>query len=121
MAFLEILKDLVGGVKGAVAATIMCTDGLHLEKYQQGDAGMDVDVLGIEYSKVIDEIKTAASVLRLGSLEEIVVTTAGAEVLLRLVTPDYYMVFVMNSNENVSKARYLLGRAALKVKAELQA
>lgn len=119
MSFSDILRDLVTGVKGGSAAAIMGVDGLAVEKYQPEGAGVDVDTVGVEYGKVIEEVKNAAHVLSLGALEEVAVTTPGAEVFLRIITADYYLIFVLKSVENAGKARYLLRRAATRARREL--
>ncbi|TAN60413.1 roadblock/LC7 domain-containing protein [bacterium] len=119
MSFSDILRGLVTGVKGGAGAAIMGVDGLAIEKFQLAGSAFDVDTIGVEYGRVIEEVKNAAMVLSLGALEEIVVTMPGAEVFLRVITPDYYLVLVLKSVENAGKARYLLRRAALRAKLEL--
>lgn len=119
MAFIEILKDLVTGLNGGMAATIMGTDGLSLEHFSAPKTHYDVDLVAVEYGKVISEIKNAAEVLSLGELEEIVVKTPLADVILQVISPEYYIILVIAQDANVGKARYLLRRAAVKTRKEL--
>lgn len=118
MSFLDTLKELVEGVNGGIAATLMGMDGLSVQQYA-GRAEYDVDTVGVEYGKVIDEIKNASTLLNLGSVEEVIVSTAGIDVLLRMITPEYYIAFVVAKTANTGKARYLLRKAAVKAKEEL--
>lgn len=119
MSFLEILKELVDGVTGGTAATIMGVDGIAVTQYTvPGD--YDVETVGVEYGKVIDEIKNASTLLNLGTVEEVMVATAGMDVLLRMVTQDYYIAFVVGKDAKSGKARYLLRKAAAKAAKELQ-
>ncbi len=119
MAFIDILKDLVHGVNGGMAAAIMGVDGLPVEHYSAPASRRDVDIIGIEYGKVVGEIKNAAGILGLGGLEEILVKTSAADVILRVVSPEYYVVFIAGPDVNAGKARFLLRRAAAKTRKEL--
>ncbi len=122
MSFLEILQELADGVRGGVAATIMGMDGLSIQQYvcpDSGRFGYDVETVAIEYGKVIDEIKKASGLLNLGAVEEILVSTAGKDVLLRIVSDEYYIAFVLGESANVGKARYLLRKAAEKARKEI--
>ncbi len=118
MSFLEILKEMVDGVDGGVAATVMGMDGLSVQQYISAGE-YDVETVGVEYGKVIDEIKNAATLLNLGEVEEIMVSTRGKDVLVRMLTPEYYIAFVVNHGANVGKARYLLRKAGAKTRKEL--
>lgn len=118
MSFLEILKEMVDGIDGGVAATVMGMDGLSVQQYISAGE-YDVETVGVEYGKVIDEIKNASTLLNLGEVEEIMVTTKGKDVLLRMLTPEYYIAFVVSHEANVGKARYFLRKAAARAKKEL--
>jgi predicted regulator of Ras-like GTPase activity (Roadblock/LC7/MglB family) len=118
MSFLEILKEMVDGVEDGVAATLMGMDGIAVQQYISAGE-YDVETVGVEYGKVIDEIKSASTLLNLGEIEEIMVTTKGKDVLLRMLTPEYYIAFVVSHEANLGHARYLLRRASVKARKEL--
>ncbi|MFQ5736627.1 MAG: roadblock/LC7 domain-containing protein [Thermodesulfobacteriota bacterium] len=118
MSFLELLKEMVDGVEGGVAATVMGMDGLSVQQYISAGE-YDVETVGVEYGKVIDEIKNASRLLNLGEVEEIMVATKGKDVLLRMLTPEYYIAFVIGHEANLGKARYLLRKTAVRTKKEL--
>lgn len=118
MSFLDVLKELVDGVDGGLAATIMGMDGIAVEQYIKA-GGCDVETVGVEYGKVIEEIKNASTLLNLGTVQEVMVATASSDLLLRMSTPEYYIAFVLGHNSNIGKARYLARRAAEKAAADL--
>lgn len=118
MSFLEVLKELVEGVEGGIAATLMGMDGIAVEQYIKAE-GCDVETVGVEYGKVIEEIKNASSLLNLGTVEEVMVATASSDLLLRMSTPEYYIAFVLSHNSNIGKARYLARKAAERTAGEL--
>ncbi len=119
MAFEDILKEMVEGVKGGTGAAIMGMDGLSIQNYIRQDSPCDIETVGVEYGKAIEEVKRASGMLRLGEVEEIRIHTTGGDVLIRILTPEYYMAFVVNHRMNVGKASYLLKKASLRVRKEL--
>ena len=119
MSFLGILKELVEGTDKGVASALMGVDGLAIEKYVNSSSSYDVETIGIEYGKVLSEIKNASSILSLGSVEEVVVNTLGTDIILRIVSEEYYIAFAVGHGGNVGKARYLLRRAVARTRKEL--
>jgi len=119
VAFVETLRDLVDGIDGAIAATVMGTDGLAVAEYEARGARYDIETVGIEYGKVIDEIKNASNLLALGSVEEVYISTQGTGLYLRILTPEYYLAFVVDSGVSPAKAKYRMRRAATRVRREL--
>lgn len=118
MGFLEILKEMVDGVKGGVAATIMAKDGIAIQNYVK-EAGCDMDSLGVEYARILEETKNASSALKLGEVEELSVSAPGSMIIMRLINSDYFIAIVLGSEANFGKARYYLKRAAARAKKEL--
>lgn len=118
MSFNEVLTELVEGVEGAVAATIMGMDGIAIEQYIK-TVDYDVETVGVEYGKVIEEIRNASTLLNLGTVEEVMVATATSDILLRMANPEYYIAFVLAHNSNIGKARYLVRKAAERASMEL--
>lgn len=118
MPFTDIITEMVEGVEGGLAAAVMGTDGLSVQKYSRRD-GVDVEAVGVEYGKVVEEARHASELLEMGELEEITITTAEGFVLLRMASPEYYIAFVTDKDANLGKARYLLKRASVKAEKEL--
>lgn len=119
MSFPSILKDLIDVSGCGIASAIMGFDGLAVAKYVSQSVEYDVETVGIEYGKVLDEIKNASSILSLGEVEEVVVTTLGTDVILRTINDDYFIAFAVARGANVGKARYHLRKAAYQVRREL--
>lgn len=119
MAFREILEEVVASIGGSIAATLMGTDGIAVAQNIREGQLFDVEGLGAEYSKVVDEVKRASAVLNFGDVEEVVVSTPSMDVILRLVTPEYYIAFIVKNSANLGKARYFLKKAASKAIKEI--
>ncbi len=119
MAFREILEEVVVSVDGSIAATLMGADGIAVAQHVRDGQAFDVEGLGAEYSKVVDEVKRASAALNFGDVEEVVVGTPSMDVILRMLTPEYYIAFAVKSNANLGRARYLLRKTASKAIKEI--
>jgi len=117
--FRKILKDMVEGVRGGYAGTIMEKDGITVEDYVKEGVAFDIETLGVEYGKVLDEIRRASKVLNLGPVEEILISSGSNNIILRYATPDYFLVFALSGRTLLGSARHLLKKAARSAKEEL--
>jgi len=119
MSFQGILKELIDVSGNGIASAIMGVDGLAVAKYVGKSVEYDVETVGVEYGKVLDEIKNASGLLSLGQVEEVVVTTLGTDVILRIISDEYFIAFAVARGANVGRARYFLRKAANQVRKEL--
>ncbi|MBI5287030.1 MAG: roadblock/LC7 domain-containing protein [Deltaproteobacteria bacterium] len=118
MDFGEVIRQMVEGVEGGVAGTIMGRDGIAIQDYVREGMDYDVEAVGVEYGKVIEEIKRVAGTLNLGEVEEISIAGQGFTVTIRFINRDYFAILVVNNRRNLGKARYLLKKAVTKVRKE---
>lgn len=119
MDFEEILKELVLGAPGALAATLMGMDGIPVASYLKQDADCDIEALGIEYGKILGEIVKASDVLRLGGLNEVSLNLENVAVLLRLVTPEYFIAFLLRDTAMIGKARFVMKASIVKARRQI--
>ncbi|HAG50394.1 MAG: hypothetical protein A2X87_02370 [Deltaproteobacteria bacterium GWC2_42_51] len=119
MGFLDILKELVDNIHGGVAGTIMAKDGIAIQNYVKEQPNWDMESLGVEYARILAETKNTSSMLKLGELEEVVISTIASTIIMRLINQDYFMGLVLDSRRNIGKAKYLLKRAVASARKEL--
>jgi predicted regulator of Ras-like GTPase activity (Roadblock/LC7/MglB family) len=120
MAFLPHLKSVVEQVDGAVACSVMGFDGIPVETHEAGAVDdVELNNTWVEYGNVLAQLKTAAELLKTGSVQEVSVNAEKLLTLMRLVNEDYFLVLAMKPTANYGKGRYALRLAAPKVKAEL--
>ncbi len=124
MDFEGNLKDLVAAAPGAVAATLMGMDGIPLACFTaSGDgsdhAGNEIEPLGVEYGKILGEIVKASEVLRLGELREVTLNLEDVVVLIRLVTPEYFIALLLEDADMVGKARFVMKSAVIKARKQI--
>jgi len=120
MAFLAHLEAVVNQVPGALACSVMGFDGIPVETHQSDDAvEMDLQPSWVEYANMLAQIRGAAEGLRTGAVSEMAVSSERVITLMRLVSPEYFLVLAMKPEGNYGKGRYVLRITAPKVKAEL--
>jgi predicted regulator of Ras-like GTPase activity (Roadblock/LC7/MglB family) len=108
MAFRETLQEMVGTVGGGIGAVIMGYDGIPIDEYITDDSGFDVQLLSVEYSNVVKEIRRAVEVLKTGMMEEIAITTDMSRVLIRVINDDYFLLLLLEHSGNFGKGRFYL-------------
>ncbi len=120
MGFREHLQEIVRGVEGAIACSLMGVDGIEVDTLVAGSRDdLDVKSLLVEYSSVLRSARDAAELHKAGGVSEFSVNTDKLITVARLVSPDYFMVVALKPEGNYGKARYLLRISAPKVKSEL--
>src|SRR3954452_10288903 len=105
--FQDELRELVERAEGAVASLLMGFDGITVASYSRGGGGLNVESIGSEYSVVLGPIKQAASMLELGTAQEVAVQAKNMTTLIRLLNDEYFVVVALEPAGNIGKARYL--------------
>lgn len=120
MSFLKQLESVVSQVDGALACTVMGFDGIAVETHQV-DAANDLDLASacVEYANILTQLKSAAEQLKTGSVSEVSINTEKVMTVMRLVSPEYFVVLALSPSGNYGKGRYVLRLAAPKLRAEL--
>ncbi len=117
--FTEHLKKVVDNVYGAVAFLIMGLDGISVERYTRPAETIDIDTIGMEFSFILTQIRKAAEVLSVGDLQEIAIKAEQLVIVMRMLTPEYFIGVALRPEGNFGKARFLMRMVAPKLLAEL--
>ena len=117
MDFLEVLKETVDRVDGAVSAMIIASDGIAVQEYVS-ERLIDLTGLGAEASAMIRDIGSAAENLGLGEAREFSIISDTCGIIMRKINSDYYMALVIKPDGNYGKGRYILKAAVPKVESE---
>jgi predicted regulator of Ras-like GTPase activity (Roadblock/LC7/MglB family) len=108
--FKEILQRIVEETGGGIGAVLMGYDGISIDQYFAADEELDLQMIVVEYSNVLKEIRKTADILSLGAMEEISIRTARFIIVIRVLTDDYFVALVINRDGNFGKGRYLMTR-----------
>ncbi|WP_257459860.1 roadblock/LC7 domain-containing protein [Archangium lipolyticum] len=120
MSFRTHLESVVNQVDGALACSVMGFDGIAVETHQRDEAG-DLELNGawVEYANLLGQLRQAAETLKTGAVQEVSVNSERVLTLMRLVSPEYFLVLALRADGNYGKGRYVLRVTAPKILAEL--
>jgi predicted regulator of Ras-like GTPase activity (Roadblock/LC7/MglB family) len=115
MIFQPTLRAIVDGVHDAVGVALMGSDGIPIDQViGTTDAGRvleeEFSAAGVEFGRILDEIRKASDALGGGPLRETVVALARFTLILLTVDDDTFLVMALLPDGNLGKARYLLRR-----------
>lgn len=122
MAFAQTLEKIVSTVDGAIACSVMGFDGIAVETHQgkpETADELDLQAAWVEFSNVLSQLKATAETLKTGKVAELSVNTEKVITLMRMVTPEYFVVLALLPSGNYGKARYSLRIHAPQLASEL--
>ncbi len=108
MVFNDLLKDIVGSIDGAIAATLMACDGVEVANYVNSDSEIDVQVVAIEYSKLLTEATELSRRLFGSNVTELTLTARDHSLLFAPLNDEYFVAILMQRTGNFGKGRYTL-------------
>jgi predicted regulator of Ras-like GTPase activity (Roadblock/LC7/MglB family) len=121
MNFEAILSTIVEGCGGGIGAVLMGNDGIPIEEYTvsqsagasaAGEFGHPVEVgtAGVEFGRILMDIRRASDALGGGPLEETIVRVKGFTLVFQPVDDENFLVLALTRDGNLGKARYLIRR-----------
>jgi predicted regulator of Ras-like GTPase activity (Roadblock/LC7/MglB family) len=120
MSFLTHLETVVNQVDGAIACSVMGYDGIAVETHQKDDASdLELQNAWVEYANLLTQLKNATEVLKTGSVTEVSINSERVLTLMRMISPEYFLILALKPEGNYGKGRYVLRITVPKVKAEL--
>lgn len=108
--FSEILQKIVEETGGGIGAVLMGYDGIAIDQFFSPNQDVDVQMVVIEYSNVLKEIRKTAEILSLGDMEEISIRTDRFIIIIRVLNSEYFVALIINRDGNFGKGRYLMTR-----------
>jgi predicted regulator of Ras-like GTPase activity (Roadblock/LC7/MglB family) len=112
-SFADHLKSVVGQVEGAIACSVMGFDGIAVET-QQAEASstasndLELAIAWVEFGNVLSQLKNIAPTLKTGAVAELSLNSEKCVTLMRMVSPDYFVVLALTPQGNSGKGRYVL-------------
>ncbi|HXE97444.1 MAG TPA: hypothetical protein VN642_13630 [Dongiaceae bacterium] len=119
MSLRDSLNSIVRSVDGSLAAFIMAYDGIPIDEVTVEQSEFDMQLLSVEYATVLKEIKRAVDVMKMGDLEEVLISTARICVVVRILNDDFFAALIMKRDGNFGKGRYMLRLKSFEVLQEL--
>ena len=122
MTFQEVLSKVVDSTPGARAAVVMGTDGIPVEEYRAEGTDLDLPTMAVDFQRVLEEAQKVTTQMGSdagGPLEEVILKTAGIEVLFRPIDDEYYLIVALERTGFMGKARYLVSSLLQDLREEL--
>ena len=120
MSFRAHLESVVSQVDGALACSVMGFDGISVETYTKDEAGeLELNGAWVEYANLLGQLRQAAEALKTGEVQEVSVNSERVMTLMRLISPEYFLILALRTDGNYGKGRYVLRVIAPKIRAEL--
>lgn len=117
MSFLEVLKESVERVDGAVSAMIIGIDGMPVEQFTN-ERLLSLDDLSAESSQMMKDINAAAISLGLGEAKEFSIISDLCGIIMRRINNDYFFALIIKPEGNYGKGRFVLRSMIPKVEKE---
>lgn len=108
--FSELLDSIVNKVEGTLAAVIMGMDGIAIEK-RILDENINVESLAAEYTTALRLSSSSAQEVGMGVLQEYILSTENRIIIIRMITPDYFVLLLLAREGNIGRARFELKKA----------
>ena len=89
------------------------------DRIPEGPLQEDIGSAGVEFSRILEEIRKAADALGGGAVSETVVSLARMNLVFRPIDGETFLALVLATDGNLGKARYLIRRHLLAIRQEL--
>ncbi len=124
MSFEPTLQKMIDGCSGAIGIALMGSDGIAVAEFQAQNSNLgaldgEVSAAGIEFGRILDEMRKASDALNGGRLEEVVVGLARFTLLFRSIDDELFLVVALAEGGNLGKARFLIRRHLLELREQL--
>ena len=116
--FRESLEKIIDNCDGAVAGVVMGFDGIAVDTVSR-DGDVDMNTISMEFSFVLGQVRKAADLLEVGSLEEVSIRSGSLIFVVRVLSDDYFVGIALKPDGNFGKGRYLMRMALPALKAEI--
>ncbi|MEN3335410.1 MAG: hypothetical protein V7641_4775 [Blastocatellia bacterium] len=119
MGFAETLNHITERIEGCAAAIILGIDGIAIERQiKDVDPLLDIDLIATEFTTLVRRNMRTATDAEMGEVREMVFVTDLLTLVLRPITPEYFLMLALNPSGNVGQARFELRKAQLAMETE---
>jgi len=115
--FREVLAGIRDHVDGTLAVSLIGLDGIAIEAINEHR--VPLDVLGAEFGGFIKSIRLSNTELNTGEVTQFSLVTEKYVTFLSAVTPEYFILLVLEPDGNYGRARFELNRAKHLLRDEL--
>jgi predicted regulator of Ras-like GTPase activity (Roadblock/LC7/MglB family) len=111
VSFKSVLEKMVRRLGGVLGAVVIGEDGIIVERHVV-DPNFDTELAGVEYVGSCKDIRRATESLESGEVQEVAVVTEKTRMVLRSISPGYYIILVMSPEGSLGRGRFELKKAS---------
>ena len=116
--FGEVLDSVLNKVEGTLAAVVMGMDGISIEDRIRGNE-VNIEALAAEYSSLLKGTALTTQEIGLGPIQEMVVSAESRIIVIRMITPEYFILVLLDRDGNIGRTRFELKKAKFALEKEL--
>lgn len=116
--FAEVLGSIFEKVEGILGVIVMGMDGISIEKRSRENS-VNLESLAAEYTSLLKGSAATTQDIGLGTLEEMIVSSDAHTTVVRMITPEYFLLLLLEANGNIGRARFELKKAKYSLQKEL--
>jgi predicted regulator of Ras-like GTPase activity (Roadblock/LC7/MglB family) len=127
--FRESIVKLLDSIDGGVACVLMGFDGITVDTYTRAggheasngasDAVPDIQTISMEFAHLIAQARRTLDSVDAGTLEEFTLKTDRLTLVVRLLTPEYFLACAIRPAASLGRTRYLMRLTAPGLRADL--
>ena len=119
--FRESIVKLLDGIDGGVACVLMGFDGITVDTYTRAcaDGAPDIQTLSMEFAHLIAQARRTLDSVDAGTLEEFTLKTDRLTLVVRVLTPEYFLACAIKPAASLGRTRYLMRLTAPGLRADL--
>lgn len=116
--FQEYLSRMARSVAGSRGIMIMGIDGIPLEQWVSGP-DVNLDLVATEFTNLLKTSRRNSRDTGLGDLQQVVILAENGLLLIGDITREYFLLFLLDRDGNLGKARFELRKARFVLEPEL--
>ena len=117
MSFNSVLEGIGRRIEGVLGVAVIGDDGIIVDRCAT-DPEFDSELASLEYVASCKDLKRASDSIEAGALEEVTVVSERATVLLRTISPGYFIILLMRPGQSLGRGRYEIKRASYELAPE---
>lgn len=120
--FRDIIEQMAQRVEGTLSVLIIGVDGIIIDRADTEKAipSLSLELVAAEYTSLLKTALRTADDVEIGKLHELTVFTEAYHFIIKMITDEYYMMFILEPGGNFGRARYELKKAKIILEKEFQ-
>lgn len=112
--FKQVLEEILERTSNSIGALIMGTDGIAVEQVlRAAGSDMNLDVAAAEFTSLVRSAQRMSDNLDFKNLHDMVLTYDTVQVVIRTLTPAYFLVLALDPDGSIGHARFELRKAEM--------